>query len=66
MMASTSTPIIAPMTFSKGTVKKSCTLDDGEKLSCVLALGYGATEGVPHKSKPMETLCKTDRSMTIT
>jgi hypothetical protein len=51
------------MTFSKGTVKKSCTIDDGEKLSCVLALGYGTTEGVSHKSKPMETLCKTDGSM---
>lgn len=51
------------MTFSKGTVKKSCTIPAGEKLACVLALGYGTTQGVPHKSKPMETLCKTDSQM---
>lgn len=34
-----------------------------EVLICVLALGYGATQGVPHKSKPMEQLCKADKDM---
>ncbi len=42
------------MSFSKGTVKKGCTINKGEKLVCVLSLGYGATQGVPHKSKTME------------
>lgn len=34
-----------------------------EVLICVLALGYGATQGVPHKSKPMDQLCKADKDM---
>lgn len=37
------------LTYSKS--KARCTIDCGEKLVCVLALGYGATQGVPHKSK---------------
>ncbi len=45
------------MTMSKGVVKKNCTIASGEKLVCVLSLGYGTTQGVPHKSKAMETLC---------
>ncbi len=51
------------VTFSRGAVKRRCTLAGGEKLACVLALGYGATQGVPHKSKPMEALCRTDGAM---
>ena len=51
------------MTFSKGAVKRRCAIGTGEKLACVLALGYGATQGVPHRSKPMEALCKTDGTM---
>ncbi len=30
---------------------------------CVLALGYGSTQGVPHKSKTMEQLCKVEKDM---
>lgn len=30
----------------------------GEKLTVVIALGYGATQGVPHKSKPAEAVAK--------
>lgn len=45
------------MTFGKGAAKSRCTLAPGEKLVCVLSLGYGATQGAAHKSKPMETLC---------
>lgn len=48
------------MTFSKGAAKKAIAIDSGEKLGCVLALGYGKTQGVPHKSKPVTDLCKTD------
>ena len=38
-------------------------MEKGEKLCCVIALGYGETQGGPHKNKPMESLCKTDRPM---
>jgi len=51
------------MSVSRGTVKKHCVLADGEKLVCVLALGYGASQGVPHLSKSMESLCRTDGPM---
>ena len=49
------------LTFSKG--KSKCTIGKGEKLVCVISLGYGATQGVAHKSKPMETLCRLDGTM---
>lgn len=29
----------------------------GEKIVCVIAIGYGETEGSPHRSKPLEKLC---------
>lgn len=28
-----------------------------EKLACIIALGYGTTQGVAHKNKPVEQLC---------
>lgn len=31
---------------------------DGERLRCVIALGYGATQGVAHRVKPMEKVSK--------
>ncbi|MDO5324950.1 MAG: nitroreductase family protein [Clostridia bacterium] len=34
--------------------KAACKVDAGEKLCIVIALGYGATQGVPHKSKSVE------------
>jgi len=49
------------MSYSKG--KVPCELSSGEKLQIVIALGYGETQGIPHKSKPIEALCKTDGSM---
>lgn len=42
------------MTFKK--VPTAFTVARGEKLACVIALGYGATQGVPHKSRPLEDL----------
>ena len=45
------------MTMSKGTVRKNCTIGAGEKLVCVIPVGYGTTQGVPHKSKVMDDLC---------
>ncbi|WP_298017596.1 nitroreductase family protein [uncultured Dysosmobacter sp.] len=49
------------LTFRRG--KCRCTVAPGEKLVCVIALGYGTTHGVPHKSKPMEALCRVDGDM---
>ena len=37
------------LTYKK--IKTAFTVDKGEKLCCILALGYGATQGVDHKSK---------------
>lgn len=51
------------MTFSKGATKSNCKLEKGEKIVCVLSLGHGETQGVAHKSKPMEQLCNTDNPM---
>lgn len=51
------------MTFGKGAAKSRCTIAPGEKLVCVLSLGYGATQGVAHKSKPMESLCQVEGAM---
>jgi hypothetical protein len=45
------------MTFSKGTAKKHIAVNAGEKLAAVIALGYGATQGTAHKTKPMDMLC---------
>lgn len=44
------------LTFSK--VKSAYTLDSGEKLAAVIALGHGAAQGVPHKSRPMDEVVK--------
>lgn len=49
------------LTFSKG--KCAYEMEKGEVLRCVIAIGYGETQGVPHKSKPLERLCKTDGEM---
>lgn len=49
------------LTFTK--VKSAYTLGEGEKLAAVIALGRGATQGVPHKSKPMEAVSKVEGPM---
>jgi len=46
------------LTFSKH--KSKYVVGKDEKLVCVIAIGYGVTQGVPHKNKPIESLCKTD------
>ncbi len=51
------------MSFSKGITKKSCSINQGEKLVCVLSLGYGTTQGASHTSKPMESLCSVNGNM---
>ena len=37
--------------------KSAAKLASGEKLVCLIALGYGAVQGVEHKSKPMAEVC---------
>lgn len=46
----------AAMTYSKG--KAKIDIGKGEKLCAVIAVGYGAAAGVPHKSKPRESVMK--------
>lgn len=36
---------------------------EGEKLRCVIALGYGATQGASHKVKQLEKVSRTDGTM---
>lgn len=38
-------------------------IGDGEKLVCVVSLGYGATQGVSHKIKTLDKVVKADGSM---
>ena len=40
------------LTFSKR--KAAITVNEGEKLVCVISLGYGKTQGTAHKNKPLE------------
>lgn len=49
------------LTYSK--VKTAYTVGGGEKLCAVIALGYGKTQGVPHKSKPMSEVAKVAGAM---
>ncbi len=49
------------LTYSKG--KTVYEVEKDEKLWCVISLGYGAVEGIPHKNKPMETLCTVNGEM---
>ena len=47
-------------TYRKGKCKVDRNSD--EKIVCVIALGYGETNGVPHKSKPVNKLCTVPES----
>ena len=46
------------LTFKK--IKKAFTVKKGEKLKLVISLGYGKTQGVQHKSKPLNDVCEFD------
>ncbi len=46
------------MTVSKGAVKSNIKINAGEKLGIVISLGYGTTQGIPHKSKAIDALCR--------
>ncbi|MGN0405477.1 MAG: nitroreductase family protein [Bariatricus sp.] len=49
------------MSYSK--IKSAYTIGPGEKLCVVIALGYGKTQGVPHKSKSITEVAKADGEM---
>ncbi len=42
---------------SYGKGKCKADKEKGEKIVCIIALGYGENEGVKHKSKPVSKLC---------
>ncbi len=44
--------------FSRG--KSTAQVAKADKFACAVALGYGTTQGVPHKSKDMDALCKVE------
>lgn len=48
-------------TYRKG--KTTCHIDKDEKLVCIIAFGYGTNNGMPHKTKALEELCKVDEPM---
>ena len=47
------------MTHGKSTAR----IRRDEKLACIIALGYGSTQGVTHKNKPVEQLCNCASNM---
>lgn len=49
------------LTYGKG--KTKCKVNSGEKLCCVIALGYGETSGVGHKTKTIEELSRVNGEM---
>lgn len=49
------------MTYSK--IKTAFVIDQGEKLCVVIALGYGKTQGISHKSKTIQEVTKVNGKM---
>ena len=43
--------------------KFAAQIGNDEKIVIIIVFGYGATQGVPRKSKPLELLCKVDGDM---
>lgn len=43
--------------------KSKAVIDKGEKQICLIAFGYGKTQGAKHKSKPVQTLCNYNENM---
>lgn len=37
--------------------KSKAVIDKGEKQICLISLGYGTTQGVEHKNKPLQDVC---------
>lgn len=51
------------VTYKKGKCK--AMIKENEALICIIALGYGETQGVPHKSKDISALCNYTGTMPI-
>ncbi len=49
------------MTYSK--IKGAYEVKVGEKLCCVISIGYGVNQGVSHKVKKVEELCQVNGQM---
>ena len=49
------------MTYSK--TKNAFTVNKNEKLCLVISIGFGKTQGVPHKSKPKEAVMRVNGSV---
>lgn len=49
------------LTYSK--IKTAFVIDKGEKLCVIIALGYGQTQGIPHKSKDIKEVIKVEKEM---
>lgn len=49
--------------MSYGKSQVPCDIPRGQKLYVVIALGYGETQGKPHKSKSMDELCRVNGDM---
>lgn len=43
--------------------KSKANICKGEKQICLIAFGYGETQGVPHKNKPLQAVCKDTTNM---
>lgn len=43
--------------------KSKAVIGKGEKLVCLIAVGYGVTQGIPHKNKPLPELCNYSEQM---
>lgn len=43
--------------------KSKAVVSKGEKAGCIIALGYGVTQGVEHKSKALSELCNCSEDM---
>lgn len=43
--------------------KSTAEVGKGEKLACIIALGYGTTQGAAHNNKPVEQLCNCKDAM---
>ena len=49
------------LTYNK--IKTAFKIESGEKLCAVIAVGYCEAQGVPHKSKPAESVMKADEQI---
>lgn len=48
---------------NKKRVSKNAIVNPGERVVIVIAVGYGETQGTPHKPKPLEELCTVEGEM---